>query len=114
MVLRVQPATAHFDVECRMTDQDNQPRPPRKRLSVALLVIVFMIVFYAVSFGPLVFFTARFGHYHPVVRVIYHPHMVLVYHSEAYWSYVVFWARIGGEHISTHANYRAFFEEEHQ
>lgn len=76
-----------------------------------------IVLLYFVSFGPVVFVTMKFENEIPdsvnhVLEAIYFPHSGLMYRSEGYFNYVLWWAKTAEPSITsfTHKQFRDDFE----
>jgi len=96
-------------------EQDNgTPEPPGWRKPA--IVILILVMLYCFSFGPFLFVAVRFfPRSEPAERImksVFRPHLVLMYHSRAYWAYLNLWVRLGGVGTWSHEKSREWYEQE--
>ena len=102
----------HVDEE--NTDEEDRPI---KRMMPWFAGGLGIGLLYFVSFGPVVYTTMKFDSKIPdmvnhALEAIYFPHTGLMYHSEGYFNYVLWWATSAKSAISSfsHKQFREDFE----
>jgi hypothetical protein len=93
-------------------------QPQKKKTNRKLtwtIIIVSVIVFYLISFGPFVGLVCgfkAFSFFTPLGMLVYRPHFAVMYYSEGYYSYINWWAGFGDDTKPvTYKKYRQLYED---
>lgn len=102
--------------EEEISDEEDQPI---KHMMPWITGGLGIMLLYFVSFGPAIFVAIKFRSELPkstsrTLETVYHPHAALMYHSEGYFNYFLWWQQMANPSLGifTHANFRRSFENQ--